>query len=82
MLSYRLADIPSAISPLAVRPPPEMSDSELLRFGSVAKYLCSLDAALADSHREALLLKLQEARREWNSRFPQFPLCTTFDQTS
>jgi len=64
-----------------IRPPPsKMSDAELLRFGMVAKYMCSQEGHLENGQREALAFQLNEAQQEWNRRFPRLPLGTTFNQ--
>jgi hypothetical protein len=58
----------------------EMSDAELLRFGMVAKYMCSQEANPEDASREDFVLQLTEAQREWNKRFSRLPLVTTFSR--
>lgn len=63
------------------RPPPcGMSDAELLRFGMVAKWMCSEAVAVADRQREVFALQLREARKEWKKRFPRLPLSSAFDE--
>jgi hypothetical protein len=63
-----------------IRPPArKMSDTELLRFGIVAKYMCSREANLEAEQKEAFALRLNEARKEWNRRFPALPLSATFE---
>lgn len=62
-----------------VRPPPQMSDNELLRFGMVLKFKCSPQAHTEDSQREEYRMMLQEVRQEWLKRFPGLPLSATFD---
>jgi hypothetical protein len=58
----------------------KMSDAELLRFGMVAKYMCSQEANPEHTSREDFVLQLNEAQREWNKRFSRLPLVTTFSQ--
>jgi hypothetical protein len=58
----------------------KMSDAELLRFGMVAKYMCSQEANPEHTSREEFVLQLNEAQREWNKRFTRLPLVTTFSQ--
>jgi hypothetical protein len=41
-----------------------MSDAELLRFGMVAKYMCSQEANPEHTSREDFVLQLKEAQRE------------------
>ena len=68
-----------AIADAAIHPQvSEMSDSELLRFGVTAKYLCSDMAGLASEQREAFAVRLRQAAEEWSSRFPSLPLSATF----
>jgi hypothetical protein len=65
---------------LRSRPQPcEMSDTELLRFGAVAKYMCSGKVGLNAARRQSFALQLAEARTEWNRRFPSLPLATSFN---
>ena len=56
----------------------EMSDEELLRFGMLAKYMCSQGETLDKEKMEAFTLQLDEARKEWKKRFPKLPLSSTF----
>jgi hypothetical protein len=63
-------------APLAPR---RMSNAELLRFGLVAKYMCSKGAELGDGEIGAFELQFNEARMEWNRRFPKLPLSATFE---
>ena len=66
---------------IAMRPPlRDMSDTELLRFGTVAKYMCSEKSALDEKQREAFSLQLHDARKEWARRFPSLPLSSTFEE--
>ena len=58
----------------------EMSDAELLRFGMVAKYMCSQEANPEHASREDFVLQFNEAQRELNKRFSRLPLVTTFSQ--
>jgi hypothetical protein len=45
-----------------------MSDTELLRFGTAARNMCSPAANLGKSPREAFVIQLEEARTEWQRR--------------
>jgi hypothetical protein len=54
----------------------QMSDGELLRFGQVAKYTSGNDTAVEG--RESSLVRLREARVEWNRRRPGLPLRGSF----
>src|SRR5258708_9994447 len=47
---------------------PKMSDAELLRFGHAAKSMCSPDAYFGQPPRQAFLIQLEEARKEWQRR--------------
>ena len=58
--------------------PSEMTDEELLRFGMVAKHMCSQGVQLEQEQLEAVNLQLREGREEWNRRFPKLPLASTF----
>jgi hypothetical protein len=58
--------------------PSEMSDEELLRFGMVAKYMCSRGEKLDKEKLKAFTLQLDEARKEWKKRFPKLPLSSSF----
>jgi hypothetical protein len=60
------------------RQPCDMSDTELLRFGIVAKHMCSEKAGLETARRQIFASQLAEAREEWNRRFPSLPLAATF----
>jgi hypothetical protein len=60
--------------------PRKMSDPELLRFGIVAKYMCSKKARLEDGRRQEFASQLTEIRREWKRRFPSLPLTAIFNQ--
>ena len=64
---------------VTVRPPLQMSNSELLRFGMALEFKCSPQAHTEDSQREECLMMLQEVRKEWLKRFPRLPLSATFD---
>jgi hypothetical protein len=55
-----------------------MSDDELLRFGMVAKYMCSQGEKLDKEKLKAFTLQLDEARKEWKKRFPELPLSSSF----
>ncbi len=54
----------------------QMSDGELLRFGQVAKYASGNGTAVEG--RESSLVRLREARVEWNRRKPALPLHGSF----
>jgi len=56
----------------------EMTDGELLRFGWVAKNACSRDGGPAERDPELYILRLYEARQEWNRRKPRLPLRGSF----
>jgi hypothetical protein len=72
-----------APSPQAIcRPPCEMSDAELLRFGLAAKYRCSQEEGFDNwRRREEFASQLEAARKEWKKRFPKLPLSITLDYT-
>jgi hypothetical protein len=55
-----------------------LSNAELLRLGMVAKYKCSQEANLSDQQRLRYAAQLDEARKEWDRRFPTLPLSATF----
>jgi hypothetical protein len=55
-----------------------MSDEQLLRFGMVAKHMCSQGEKLEKEKLEAFTLQLDEVRKEWKKRFPKLPLGSTF----
>lgn len=46
-----------------------MNDSALLRHGSVLKYICAVEASLADMPLGECRARLNEARKEWRKRF-------------
>ena len=46
----------------------DMNDSELLRYGTGAKYACSREGDQGETPLEAYVVQLQEARTEWNRR--------------
>jgi hypothetical protein len=50
-----------------------MPETELLRFGQVVKYMCSLEVN-CDPPLERFLVQLREAKAEWRRRHPQLPL--------
>jgi hypothetical protein len=78
-LLHPLPRIQEATIDLRSRPQPsEMSDTELLRFGTVAKYMCSGKLGLDTARRQTFASQLAEVRKEWNRRFPSLPLATTF----
>ena len=55
-----------------------MSNSELLRFGMHAKFRCSQGESTKDPERMDLAGQLNEARAEWNRRYPGLPLRDSF----
>jgi hypothetical protein len=55
-----------------------MSDTELLRFGTSAKFRCSDHRFSDDSRLANLTLLLKEARAEWNRRHSELPLVDSF----
>jgi|SRR5450432_2702317 hypothetical protein len=56
----------------------KMSDPELLRFGMVSKYKCSLETNLDRRPQESFVMHLKEAREEWKRRYPKLPLNDSF----
>ncbi len=52
----------------------EMTDTELLRFGMTAKFLCSLETTLDLPPPERVRMRLIEAQAEWERRNPGLPL--------
>ena len=42
-----------------------MSDRELVRFGKAARYMCSPEANLGKEPRQAFVIQLREAEKEW-----------------
>jgi hypothetical protein len=57
----------------------QMSDSELLRFGMTAKFMCSLGADSNLSPESWFAVQLKKAAKEWRKRFPNLPLVATLD---
>ncbi len=55
-----------------------MSDPELLRYGQVAKYMCSSEANQGKPPLETYVVQLQEARKQWWKRHPTPPLSNSF----
>jgi hypothetical protein len=55
-----------------------MADGELLRFGWVTRNACSGEGNCSERERESSMLRLQEAREEWNRRKTQLPLRGSF----
>ena len=55
-----------------------MSDTELLRFGTSAKFRCSDHRFSGDPRWANLKLLLKEARAEWNRRHSELPLVDSF----
>ena len=56
----------------------KMSDPELLRFGMVSKYVCSLETNPDPHSQESLVIQLMEARKEWKRRYPTLTLDESF----
>jgi hypothetical protein len=80
-LSVRFAGATAKSRVIGILPSPrDMSDAELLRFGTVAKYMCSQKSGLDEKQREIVSLQLNNARNEWARRFPSLPLSSTFDE--
>jgi hypothetical protein len=52
----------------------KMADTELLRFGQAARYMCSPYATMAKPTLEPFVIQLREARVEWRRRYPKLPL--------
>jgi hypothetical protein len=52
----------------------KMNDQELLRYGRAAKSMCSPDAYFGQPPRQAFLIQLDEARKEWRRRNPELSL--------
>ena len=50
-----------------------MAETELLRFGQAAKYMCSPEANYGPP-REVFIVQLRESRAEWRRRHPKPPL--------
>jgi hypothetical protein len=48
----------------------KMNDSDLLRFGNAAKFMCSPGANFNRAPRESFVIQLNEARAEWERRNP------------
>jgi hypothetical protein len=71
LLQLRMPLRPSSIPGLA-------SNSELLRLGMVAKYMCSQMTNVNDPQRLKHMARLEDVRREWDRRFPSVPLSATF----
>jgi hypothetical protein len=76
LMSARLFQLPVPRRPSSV--PLRLSNSELLRLGMVAKYMCSQIANLNDPQRVRHMAQLDDARKEWDMRFPSLPLSATF----
>jgi hypothetical protein len=55
-----------------------MSESELLRFGLVARHSSHLRLNLDDRSCESFAMELREASEEWNRRKPKLPLRDSF----
>ena len=60
----------------------EMSDSELLCFGTITKFQCSSQSGLSDERRHELAAQFEAARNEWKRRFSDLPLSSTFYEGS
>jgi len=52
----------------------KMSDQELMQFGQAAKLMCLPGANLGEPQHQMLIIKLEEARKEWRRRNPDLPL--------
>jgi hypothetical protein len=50
-----------------------MPETELIRFGQTAKYMCSTEANYGPP-REVFVVQLRESRAEWRRRHPKPPL--------
>ena len=51
-----------------------MDDSELLRFGRAARFICSPEANIGKDPRPEFVIQLEEAREEWVRRkWPRSP---------
>jgi hypothetical protein len=70
-MSARLFQLPVLDRPSS--DPLGLSNSELLRLGMVAKYMC-----LNDLQGLRHMAQLDEVRKEWDRRFPSLPLSATF----
>jgi len=46
----------------------KLTDAELARFGSAARYMCSPAARFGGTPREEFVIQLREARDEWRRR--------------
>lgn len=51
-----------------------MSDQELLRFGTAAKFICYAEANCGRTPRRQFVIQVEEARAEWKRRMPDLPL--------
>jgi hypothetical protein len=56
----------------------KMSNPELLLFGVTTKCQCSSETGSDHTPQEAILLQLNEARKEWKRRNPSLPLSESF----
>jgi|SRR5271154_5497851 len=77
---HQLPRIQTGTEDLGGRPPSEMSDTELLRFGMQAKYMCSKDSGLDEGRQQIFAAQFNKARNEWNKRCPRLPLAATFSE--
>jgi hypothetical protein len=55
-----------------------MSDSELLRYGTACKHMCSPEVNFGEPPPKAWVVQLQEARAEWRRRHENLPLSESF----
>ena len=56
----------------------KMSNPELLLFGVTTKCHCSSEARPNHTPQAAILVQLNEARKEWKRRNPSLPLSESF----
>jgi hypothetical protein len=56
----------------------KMSNPELLLFGVTTKCQCCSEKRPERTPQEAILVQLNEARKEWNRRNPSLPLRESF----
>jgi hypothetical protein len=56
----------------------KMSDSELLRYGTACKRMCSPEVNFGEPPPKAWVVQLQEARAEWRRRHENLPLSESF----
>jgi hypothetical protein len=56
----------------------KMSNPELLLFGVTTKCQCFSEKRPGHTPQDAILVQLNEARKEWKRRNPSLPLCESF----